>query len=551
MSLSQNIKDIKRFDQIVAVLFKNEFGLMIDRLRLKDRLTLHERLRKEEFLKINAQPYRVRKIFEELGGSFVKLGQLLSLRPDLIPKEYSDELKKLQDNVAPFSYTEAKAIIEGELKTPVKDVFSAFFEKPMAAASIGQVHEAVLKKNNKRVVVKVQRPNIGEIMKSDIDLLYHLAALIEKHFPPRLFNPTQIVKEFEDYSLKELDYIREGKNIESILKNHRHDKKVVIPEVYWEYTTEKVLTMGFIDGEKISEVHKLREQDRKKILSNLVNTIFEQIFIDGFFHADPHPGNILILKENRIGLLDFGIIGHIDEKLRRNITSLFIGMIDGDLSEMADSLLKLGFLEYEIDEEKIKQDLYDSLGEYHNIPLKNIDISSVFHKIIGLAQKDKIRLPTNFILLVKSTITLEGVAREIDPNFNIVAEAKPFVKKIAKREFSTNEIYRRLIKHGTEIKDFILEFPEKTTQLLHRLKEADEGIKSIHSDIKTLTIEVDRSSNRVTFGLLITALLISSALLLPYNQFLIFGISAFSFIGFLVSAVLILFLFISIAREKR
>jgi len=549
MNIKQDIKDIARFEQIVQILFKHGFGYLLERLRLKDFLTLHERLQKDKFQEGDTKPYRLRLIMEELGGAFIKLGQLLSLRPDLIPKEYCREFKRLQDEVRPFPTEVAKRVIETELKKPLKDIFSSFEEKTIAAASIGQVYVAKLK-TKEDVVVKVQRPDIEAKMKTDIDILYHLAELIESHYKQDLVDVKEIVKEFERYTNEELDYVNEGNNVERFYANFRNEKNTIIPKAYKGLTTKRVLVIDYIEGVKLNEIEKVKDIKKERLANKIVSAVFKQVFIDGFFHADPHPGNILVL-DKKVAFIDFGIVGKIDDELKEKIFELFYGMINKDPGEMASALIDIGMTDYDINKDVLERDLKDSLGSYYGAALHEIDFVDVFHKITRLARKDKIRLPADFVLLGKAVITLESVAGNLNPKFNIVDAAKPFINRVIKKRTEPGEIIKRIKESSIKVKEFLENIPSKTNALLYRIRKTDATLRDIDDDIKSLTVEMDRSSNRVTYALIITALVISSALLIEYNRFVMFGIPAFSFIGIVAAIFIGIALVISIIKEKK
>ncbi len=552
MTISQNIQDLKRFQQVLYVLFKHEMGLLISKFRLKDYLTLQERLEKEQLAKLNTQPVRIRMALEELGATFVKLGQLLSLRPDLIPKEYAEEFSKLQDKVKPFASDIAIRVIQDELKLPLEDIFAVFNPEPLAAASLGQVHETQLKKGDK-AVVKVQRPKIDQLMRTDIDIMHHFAKLLEAYYPEvsKFINPRDIVKEFERYTEAELDYLREAKHIEHFYEQFKNDKNVKIPKVYQNLCSRKVLVMEKIEGIPIFNIKRDVKYDKKLINKILTDAMLRQIFVDGYFHADPHPGNIFVIDRDKIALLDFGIVGVLDQDMKENITNLFIGMVDGNLDMMAEAMVKLDIVETDTSLIALKKDLYETFAEYHNTSMKQYDIAVIFHKLVELAKRNNITLSKDFVLLGKALITLQGISKELDPEYNIVAASKPFVLQLIKKKTSMQEIWKRVKKTGMQLRDFVQDFPEKTSLLLRRMKIADENLQAIDKDIRTMTIEMDRSSNRITYGLIIAALIIATAITLPFNAYTLFGFPALSFVAIIIAIVLTLMLLFSILREKR
>ena len=552
MTITQNIQDVKRFHQVLYVLFKNEMGLLISKMRLKEYLTLQERLEKEQLLKLNTQPVRIRMVLEELGASFVKLGQLLSLRPDLIPKEYSEEFSKLRDKVKPFPSDIAIRIIQDELKLPLEDIFATFNPESLAAASIAQVHDATLRKGEK-VVIKVQRPKIDQLMRTDIDVMYHFARLMQGYYPDltAIINPVDIVKEFERYTEGELDFLREAKHIEHFSRNFKASPEIKIPKVYLSFCSRKVLVMEKVEGVPILDIRRDPKYDKKLINKILTEAVLKQIFVDGYFHAEPHPGNILVVGKDKIAFLDFGIVGTPDEELKQNITSLFIGMVEGNLDMMAESLVKMDVVDADASLAALKKDMYESFSEFHNTALQHYDISLIFHRLLALAKKHNITFPKDFILLGKTLVTLQGLSKELDPGYNIVTACHPFVKKMVKQRMSPSEIWKRIKKNSLHFAMFIQDIPEKTGLLLRRMKQADADLQAIDKDIRSMAVEVDRSSNRITYGLIIASLVVAGAITLPFNAYTIWGFPALSFIAISIALVLSLFLILSILREKK
>ena len=551
MGVTQDIRDLARFEEILNVLFKHEFGYLLERLRLKEYLPASRRFQAERFIEKDTQPERIRMVFEDLGGAFIKLGQLLSIRQDLIPKEFCDEFRNLQDNVRPFPFKKVQEIIEREYKKPLSQVFRSISQEPVAAASIGQVHEATLKTGEK-VVVKVKRPGIEKTFRTDIDIMFHFAELIDKHYPVGTIEMAGIVKEFERYTEEELDYAREAHNIQRFYTNFLHDPNVKIPRVYWSGTTADVIMMERIEGTRLSALIKRADPDiRKKVLRNLVNAVFRQIFEYGFFHGDPHPGNIFVIDSCRIAFLDFGIVGVMHPKMREKMSWLFINVIEGDLDGITDAIMDLNMMEGSIDKEVVKQDLFDSLGEYYNTELSKIRLGEVFHKLVDLTRKDNVRLPKDFVLLGKAIITLEGVALTLDKKFNLVKEARPYVKKAIERRTSPQAIIKNIRRQAYNFREFIVNIPERASEFVRNFREADVRLQTIDKDLRTLTVEIDRSSNRVSYGLLITGFLITGALTFSFDQVQIAGISAISFVSFSAAGILGFMLITSILRENR
>src|SRR3989344_5239550 len=544
----KKLKDLNRLKQILEVLIRNEMGYFVEILRLKKFLPLSRTMDAKKFIRTDTQPMRVVRIVEQLGGGFIKLGQLLSIRPDLVPLEYANAFTTLQDHVPAFPYTKVKQIVETELHGTLKELFMSFDPMPIAAASIGQVHLAKLK-NGKRVAVKVQRPDIERIFRSDIDIMYLFVHLMQKYHDQNVVDPKEIVEEFEDYTLKELNYVNEAKNIDAFHVKLKDSTSAKVPKVYWDMTTEKVLTMEYLEGRKLSELIKSKKMlNRKLIARNIVDSILNQVFVNGVFHADPHPGNILVTPNYTIAWLDFGIVGYFDDELREKVTDLFIASIQGDTDALATSLLSLGALDEGVDMEIFKADLKKNMERFYSIPVKEIRLGDLFEEIISLSKKHGLKLPKNFVLLGKTIITTQGVAAELDPDFNLVLSAKPFVEKLVKQRNSPRQVFTRLIKSTRQFKQFISDVPKQTNELLLRVRQVEKMGEKIDTDLKTLSSEMDKSSNRVALGILITAFLISSSLILNFEQPDFMGFPVFSLAGYLIAFFLFFVLTVSIAR---
>ncbi|MBM3199747.1 AarF/ABC1/UbiB kinase family protein [Candidatus Woesearchaeota archaeon] len=546
MGFTQTYKDFKRVQQITNVLFNQELGYFIEKLNLKSHLPFSKRIQITKFSKPkDTVPQRLRKSMEELGGSFVKLGQLLSLRADLVPKEYIEEFTRLQDNVKPFPYELVKQTIESELKKPLNKIFSSFEKTPIASASIGQVHEAALKDGTK-VAVKVQRPGIGQMFETDIDLMYHLARMLEKHVPEvKAFNPVGIVQEFDKYTTKEMDYLHEAKNIQQYREVVKSEKNVIVPEVYWDYTTQKVLTMQFIDGVKINSFKDYKNLTIKG--DHLANTLVK-LFVKGvlyyqFFHADPHPGNILLTKDKKIALLDFGIAGRVTPELTEKIGKLYLGLVDADANVISDGLINIGVIPLSVNKEEFRSDLIDAWSKYYDTSLNQINMSGFFWDSMRLGRKYSMKFPPEYILLMKSMITTEGVIKKLNPEFNFVKTSKPIIDSYVKERTSTKNILKGAKKTLIDFKDLMTRFPTDAQKMLDRI-QSDEQMKidlDIDEDIKKFTLEMDRSAKRLTLGVLLSALVLaSSMMILAKIPPFFWGLPLYSVIGLAISCILLL-----------
>ncbi|RMF06338.1 AarF/ABC1/UbiB kinase family protein [Candidatus Woesearchaeota archaeon] len=545
MEISERIKDVKRFEEIVRTFAFLEGKSFYSGSRLASLFKGRKRADKKN----KAVAYR--EAFEKLGGAFIKLGQLLSLRPDLISEEYCEEFRKLQDKVPPFTFSVARRIIEHELNKPLEDLFKSFDRKPIAAASIGQVHRAVLRTGEK-VVVKVQRPDAEERFRTDIEILEFVAKEWESHTDPRIIRPVQIVEEFKRYTRNELDYVNEARNASRFRDIFRKSSDVIVPEVFWRYTTGRVLTLQEIIGKRIDLAIPKSQKARAALMQKVAEVVFRQIFEEGVFHADPHPGNIFLTPEGKIALLDFGIVGFLDEDLQENITELFIAMIERDLASMTQAMIKLGIADdTDVDEKQLQQDLREYLGKYYGTELHVIKIGEVFSRLVAIARKHQLVLPSNFVLFGKSLVTLEGLGDEIDPHFNLVKTAKPYVHKLIKKRAKPKSVIKSARNAAIKLKQFVDVFPQQTGEIMRNIKRGDRTMREIHKDLEVLTIEMDRSSKRLVIGILMGSFLIGGALVADIPQQSLGGIPILPLAGFVMAIILGLMLAFSMHEEKK
>ncbi len=407
-------RNIKRYRQIFAVLLKYGFEDAVERLKLDTLIKFGRKLSRKtksaERYEHMTTAQRLRMALADLGTTFIKLGQVLSTRPDLIPLDFVKELEQLQDKVPPFPLDEAMKIVSAQLNKPIADIFLSFSEQPIAAASIAQVHRATLL-NGQPVAVKIQRPKIKNTIESDISILYDLANLVEKYFPEsELYDPDGIVDEFAKTIRSELDFIREGRNIDRFRHYFKNDNMIYLPEVYWDYTTSNILTMEYIDGVKISEVDFSQRQDldRKIIARNGAMATLKMIFEIGLFHADPHPGNIFVLKNNVLAPLDFGMVGRLDEQTRTYLQNLLSAIVERNI----DKIIKI------------------FIDAYYGIPLNQLEIEKLFNDLIEVLRRHRIALSTDLVLMAKALATIESVGRSLDPDFNMMTFVEPYVKKL-------------------------------------------------------------------------------------------------------------------------
>lgn len=557
LNIKQNYKNLKRTREILKVVTKYGLGYFLDFSKTENGLGLKKKIFPKKITRLEriqrlTLSQRTRLACEELGPTFIKLGQILSIRPDLIPREFAEEFSKLQDEVPPFSFDEVEEQFKKELGKPINELFIEFDKQPVAAASLSQVHKAKLM-NGEIAAVKIQRPNIERVIETDMSILFSLVKLIEKRsINGRLFQPIEIIREFSRTIRKELDFVNEGHNIEKFRINFRESETVHIPKVHWELTTKKILTMEFIKGVKISKVIGSENSmfDKKIISSRGIDMILKQILVDGFFHGDPHPGNIFIMKNNIIAPIDFGMVGRIEESTMINMADFLIAAISNDADKIVRILEDMDIVDSEMDLKKIKVEISYFIDKYYNVPLKQLEIGKIIEEIMEVMIQHQIKVPNDLVLLTKALVTIEGVGRELDPDFNMVTRAKPFANKLIKKKYSLNNLLKVSSKFTEEFFNSLKTFPNEFSYLVKNLRKGRFSINLQHKGLEKLTLEIDRASNRLSFSMIISALIIGSSFIILSNKGpFIFNYPVLGIFGYLVAAVLGLWLVISIIRR--
>jgi ubiquinone biosynthesis protein len=550
-------RHLNRYQQILRILFRYGFGDLVDTLKIEQYLEiglqLISRKRRDQIEKLT-RAERVRMAMEELGPTFIKLGQILSTRPDLIPLGYTKELSKLQDSVPAFSYDEVSRIIESEIGKPPQEIFLRFEKTPLAAASIGQVHKAQLK-DGEDVVVKVQRPGIRRTVEVDLEIMFHLAGLMEKHLEEaELQRPTKIVEEFADSLERELNYYNEASHIENFARQFIDDETVYIPKVFRETSTERVLTMEYIDGIKASEVGLLRQAgyDLREITRRGADLIMKQVFVNGFFHADPHPGNIFMLPNNVVCYLDFGMMGRISQQEREDFSVLLMQLTRRDEKKVMHALLKLTDYHQEPDKSKLERDLAEFIGQHLYRPLKEIKFSRLLHQLLDILTRHALRLKPNLFLMMKAFSTVEGLGQVLDPDFELMEHAKPFVREIYLARMNPKRIASDMLESGTEFLGLLKEIPGEMRSILKQAREGKVRIEFEHRGLDPILFTHDRTSNRIAFAIVLAALIMGSSLItlsdIPpkWHEIPIIGL-----VGFIVAGVMGFWLLISILKRGR
>ncbi len=553
--IGKTYRHIQRYRQILTVLFKYGFGDLVHTLKIEQYLEIGLQMisrKRREKIETLSRAERVRMAMEELGPTFIKMGQILSTRPDLLPVEFIRELEKLQDHVPPFEYAQAKDIIERELGVPLGQLFKDFEETPLASASIGQVHRARLVDGDE-VVVKVQRPGIRKTIEVDLEIMLHLATLMERHLEGwDIQRPTRIVEEFARTLEKELDYTIEAAHTERFAMQFIGDTTVYVPKIYREATTSRVLTMEYVSGIKASEIARLDEAgyDRREIARRGFDLIMKQIFVHGFFHADPHPGNIFILPGNVICYLDFGMMGRIGRKSRENFADLAMSIVRRDETKATRALLKLTISDEEPDYHSLERDVAEFIDLHFYRPLKELDFGKILHQLLEMAARHRLTIPQDIFLMIKALSTVEGVGRVLDPDFDAMERAAPFVRRIQLQRLHPKRVAEDIYDSGSDFLHLIKEIPGELREILRQARQGRVKIEFEHQGMEPMLSTFDRISNRIAFAIVLASLVIGSSLIVlsgvppKWHEIPVIGLA-----GFIIAGVMGLWLLVSTIRR--
>ncbi|MFN7065589.1 MAG: ABC1 kinase family protein [Aquificaceae bacterium] len=540
---------IGRKVQIVRVLTRHGFGLLLFKAGLGHLVPFHWGILGHKRKKERYSPEEhLRLAFEELGVTFIKLGQILSVRPDLLPESYLQELSKLQDRVPPTDPEGIKRLIEEELGRSYKDLFDYFEDEPLASASIGQVHRARLR-SGERVVLKVQKPYVEKQVEEDLVILEELVESVMKTELGQRWDVRSIFEEFSYTIRNELDYTREGRNCDTFRKNFAKDGEIYIPKVYWEYTTKRVLCLEEIEGIKISHKEALISNgfDLKEIAKKGAGIYLKMIFRDGFFHADPHPGNLFIMRDGKIGLLDYGMVGAIDNITRVNLFQLMYGIIKNDLDLVMDALYDLGISVRTKREKFLKRELEILFSYYFMQPLREIKLSKIVHETLRLSYRYGLGIPSELFLLLKTFALAEGTAMNLHPEFRLIEEIKPYVLKGFRQVFlpliSKEEITKNLLMTSK----LIFQGVGKTKRFLNELEGGEFNISIKYTGEERFMKDLRRDINRLSMSILTLGFMLSSAIIvLAVSPHVVKDYLAYALVFF--TALLVLMGFIKIRQ---
>ena len=525
MSLQTRVNYINRYREIANQISKSGFGYIIEEIGLDKVISLPRRLLlrqgNEEVLE-KTYAERIRLFIESMGTTFIKLGQIASTRGDLLPPELIKELEKLQSHVAPFPAEVARSTIEESLGASIDEIFMIFDDEPVGSASIGQVHRAILQ-SGEDVAVKVQRPNIEGTVRTDLEILRHLANLLEANLEwAKNYQVTDMIDEFSFALLNELDYTIEARNVERIGKTHANDPNVKIPNIFWDYTTKNVMVMDFIKGIPVNHFDTLDELniDRSKLAETLAKAIFKQIFEDGYFHGDPHPGNVSVLEDGTLVFLDFGMIGRLTSDLKTNFGSLLISLMKKDASGVVKAIVKMGVVPADVSMKQLNREAEIMRDKYYEVPLSKLNFSDAVNDLFSISNKYKIRLPQDFTILAKTLLTLEGVVSKLDPDFSIMDVAEPFGKSLLFDRYNPKNVIENQIDDAQQIASELRDVTANVHQFSKGLKNSNLPIEIDLKGRTQFSKHLDRVINRLSFSIVLLAfsiimvgLIVGSALL--------------------------------------
>jgi ubiquinone biosynthesis protein len=523
---------------------------MVGRLGLADHLGTAPDIQE----KVGA-PAHVREILEELGPTFVKLGQILSTRPDVVPEPYIAELSKLQDTAPTVAFSEIRAVIESEFGVALEELYLEFQVEPLAAASLAQVHRAKLL-DGTPVIVKVQRPNIRDMVETDLEIMYKRAQFVEQHWErARTYGVLDVVDEFAITIREELDYTREARNTDRLRELVSDERNMLVPHVYWHLTTGKVLTLQAIDGVKITDVvpNPIPGVDPRELSKRFASSFLEQVFVDGFFHADPHPGNVLVTREGEIALVDCGQVGRLDPENRVGAVRMLMAFEQQDARILADEILNLGISQEDVDVRRFTVDLGKVLRSYYNAPARAVNMGQLLGRVLNVSARHKIRLPVSFAVLGKVFTDVEGICRQLDPDFNFTEVARGYVGKAVRSELRSEATITELFRALVATRDFLFNLPEHLDRLIRKAVEGTLRVEFKHQGLEEVSNTFQSAANRISIALIVAGTIVGSSLVVTAGKGPVsfFGLPTLGVLGYIVALVFGIWLVVSIMGSGR
>ncbi|NDY70619.1 ABC transporter [Desulfobacter hydrogenophilus] len=544
-----DLRKLGRFKDIVAILAKYGFDDIVLRLDVPG----SDLLRKMHPVETGKSGYeRFRAAIEDLGPTCIKFGQIMSLRPDLLPQEVLAELEKLQDDVPAAEYPDIESVVRENLGVPIRDVFSRFDREPIAAASLSQVHQAVLRREKTFVAVKVQRPDIEKTIKLDLDILEGIAGFLDQQFEDlQVYDLPELVRVTRRNMIKELDFTQERNNME-IARSYVSEESYIIPVTYEQYSNDKVLVMELIRGKNFKGLCSASGWDRERIALKGLKVLVKQILDDGFFHADPHPGNLLITEDMNLCVIDWGLVGRLTEKDRFQLISLLKAFVEKDSEALVHIFLRICHTGgRNVDAGRIERELMEILDNYHAVPIKDINVGQFLMSMTALMRAHHLGMPSNLSLMVKALVTAEGSARLVYPELDIVSEISDYVHGLVKKRYRPEVIWRSVRNSLASLWYSQRQIPEQLGRVVGRLEQGRLGFRFRLEKLEQLVDSLESASNRLTAGIITGAIIMGSSMIITtgVGPFL-FGFPALGVIGYIVSVVLGLWLIYTILKTR-
>jgi ubiquinone biosynthesis protein len=545
------LSKLGRFRDIVGVLFKYGFDDVAERLQFPGKILIS----KTRIKTLDMSTWeRLRHTMEELGPTFVKFGQILSLRGDLLPADLIKELEKLQDSVAPVPYADIKEVLQKALKTPLDEIFSVIDEEPLAAGSLAQVHAAVLKKENVPVALKIRRPDIVRTVEIDLQILEGAAPYLSEHLEfARTYDFVNLVKELKRALLRELNFTLEARNMQIISQQLAGEKDVIIPQVYEDFTRSSILTMDLIEGVKLKDLEPLNIEEREHLAQTGLRLIVKQVLENGFFHADPHPGNFLIVDDNELCLIDWGVVGILPSETRYELVELISAIVDMEAEKVFDTLVSLtGANVVQINERLLLRDILEILHLYHSVTVGKLDLGQLLMDLNNMLRTHHIKLPSDLALMFKTMVTAEGTARQLYPELDVIAEIEPFISQLGVDRWSPSQVWRRFTRQLRFYLKLQSSLPGSIQRILQKMEQGELDIRFRHENLGGLQKSLDNVSNRLSFSIILGALIIGSSMIITTGvKPLIFGYPVIGLFGYLISAILGMVVVINIFSSRK
>jgi ubiquinone biosynthesis protein len=540
-----HLKDLPRYRQILATLVKYGYQDVVGALHLEGLVRPFERVALGDDVPPQDRARRIRLVCEDLGPTFVKLGQVLSTRPDLLPEAYTSELSALRDDVRPFPFREAEAILAQEYGRPVAEAFAEIDAIPVASASISQVHRAVLR-DGRVVALKVRRPGIEKVVQADLDILRNLALLAERRLPFLTpYAPVTLAREFDRSLKRELDFNVERRTMERCQAQFTLDSTTHVPFVVREFSTERVIAMEFIRGVSVTDLAGLRQLgvEPAEVAIRGARILLKQIFQFGFFHADPHPGNLRVLDGGVIVPLDYGMFGQLDARNRERIADLLSGLLTQDTDRVLRALDSLDIRGEHVDPRALRRDAAELVATYADLTLDSIDLGMLLKELVAFIRTHHLHIPPDLVLLIRSLVTIDGVGRRLDPHFDIGRELHPFLRELSLRRLHPLRILSHAVRTAEDVQRVAMLLPDVMIQSLESIKRGELTVRFDLQHFESLVRQLTRASNTLAMGVLISGLVVASAIVLRV------GHNSLAFGGFGLSFVLLLWLIWNMSRS--